>query len=96
MVSDYTTRIDNNSIQNTKEESIIKDTVGVINAYVEKIDIKRALPNVLKIYVTERKIGYQIEYLNSKIYIDEQGYIITNYHVIENAKTIITKCSIFY
>ncbi len=37
LVSDYTTRIDNNSIQNTKEESIIKDTVGVINAYVEKM-----------------------------------------------------------
>ena len=37
LVSDYTTRIDNNSIQNTKEESIIKDTVDVINAYVEKM-----------------------------------------------------------
>ncbi len=37
LVSDYTTRIDNNSIQNTKEASIIKDTVDVINAYVEKM-----------------------------------------------------------
>lgn len=37
LVSDYTTRIDNNKIQNTKEESIIKDTVDVINAYVEKM-----------------------------------------------------------
>lgn len=37
LVSDYTTRIDNNNIQNTKEESIIKDTVDVINAYVEKM-----------------------------------------------------------
>jgi len=37
LVSDYTTRIDNNSIQNTKEESIIKDTVDVIDAYVEKM-----------------------------------------------------------
>ncbi len=37
LVSDYTTRIDNNSIQNTKEESVIKDTVDVINAYVEKM-----------------------------------------------------------
>ena len=37
LVSDYTTRIDNNKIQNTKEESIIKDTVDVIDAYVEKM-----------------------------------------------------------
>ena len=37
MVSDYTTRIDNNNILNSKEESIVKDTVAVINAYVEKM-----------------------------------------------------------
>ena len=37
LVSDYTTRIDNNNIKNTKEESIIKDIVNVINAYVEKM-----------------------------------------------------------
>ena len=37
LVSDYTTRIDNNNILNSKEESIVKDTVAVINAYVEKM-----------------------------------------------------------
>lgn len=37
LVSDYTTRIDNNNILNTKEESIVKDTVEVIDAYVEKM-----------------------------------------------------------
>ena len=37
LVSDYKTRIDNNNILNTKEESIIKDTVAVIDAYVEKM-----------------------------------------------------------
>ena len=37
LVSDYTTRIDNNGISNTKEDSIIIDTVAVINAYVEKM-----------------------------------------------------------
>lgn len=37
LVADYTTRIDNNKIQNAKEESIIKDVVDVINAYVEKM-----------------------------------------------------------
>ena len=37
LISDYTTRIDNNDILNTKEESIVKDTVAVIDAYVEKM-----------------------------------------------------------
>ena len=37
LISDYTTRIDNNDISNTKEESIVEDTVAVIDAYVEKM-----------------------------------------------------------
>ena len=37
LVSDYTTRIDNNNISNAKDESIINDTLAVIDAYVEKM-----------------------------------------------------------
>ncbi len=37
LISDYTTRIDNNNISNAKEESIVEDVVTVINAYVEKM-----------------------------------------------------------
>lgn len=37
LVSDYTTRIDNNKILDAKEESIVKDTVAIIDAYVEKM-----------------------------------------------------------
>mgnify|MGYP003289366872 CR=1 FL=1 len=37
LVSDYTTRIDNNDIANVKEESLIEDVVIVIDAYVEKM-----------------------------------------------------------
>ena len=37
LVSDYTTRIDNNNISNVKEESIVADVVTVIDAYVEKM-----------------------------------------------------------
>ncbi len=37
LISDYTTRIDNNNILNTKEESIVEDTVSVIDAYVDKM-----------------------------------------------------------
>lgn len=37
LLSDYQTRIDNNAIAEVKEESIIEDVVGVIDAYVEKM-----------------------------------------------------------
>ena len=37
LVSDYKTRIDNNNISNKKEKSIIKDTLDVIDAYVDKM-----------------------------------------------------------
>lgn len=37
LISDYTTRIDNNNISNEKDKSIVKDIVEVINAYVKKM-----------------------------------------------------------
>ena len=37
LVSDYTTRIDNNNITNEKDESLVQDIVTVIDAYVRKM-----------------------------------------------------------
>ncbi len=37
LISDYTTRIDNNNISNAKDESIVNDIVTVIDAYVKKM-----------------------------------------------------------
>ena len=37
LISDYTTRIDNNNISNAKDESIVEDVVTVIDAYVKKM-----------------------------------------------------------
>lgn len=37
LISDYTTRIDNNNISNTKEESMVEDVVTIIDAYVTKM-----------------------------------------------------------
>ena len=46
------------------------------NAYVEQVTIKRKLPNILQINVTERKVAYQIKYSDNYLYIDSQGYIL--------------------
>ena len=37
LISDYTTRIDNNNISNAKDDSIVEDVVTVIDAYVTKM-----------------------------------------------------------
>lgn len=37
LVSDYTTRIDNNNISNEKDQSIVEDVITVIDAYVTKM-----------------------------------------------------------
>ena len=37
LISDYTTRIDNNNISNAKEVSVVEDIVTVIDAYVTKM-----------------------------------------------------------
>ena len=46
------------------------------NPYVEKVEIKRKLPNELELYITERKVDYQINYANAYIYLNNQGYIL--------------------
>ena len=37
LISDYTTRIDNNKISNAKDESLVEDITAIIEAYVEKM-----------------------------------------------------------
>ena len=46
------------------------------NPYVEKVEIRRKLPNELELYITERKVDYQIKYSNGYIYLNNQGYIL--------------------
>lgn len=46
------------------------------NAYVQEIRIERKLPNIVELYITERKVDYQINYLNSYVYLNNQGYIL--------------------
>ena len=58
LVSDYTTRIDNNNIQNAKEDSIVKDTVSVIDAYVTKMR-ESGNTNITYEYILDNVHEYQ-------------------------------------
>lgn len=46
------------------------------NPYVEEVRIERKFPNVVELHITERTVDYQVNYLNSYIYLNNQGYIL--------------------
>lgn len=74
------------------ETNIFQITSGGIrknlkeNAYVEDVSIKRKLPNILEIYVEERKAEYQIKYNDKYMYINNQGYVL---EINEERKDVI-------
>ena len=56
---------------NSSVEKRIKE-----NSYVEDVKVERKLPNVIELYIIERKVDYQVNYLNSYVYLNNQGYIL--------------------
>lgn len=53
------------AIQNIKE-----------SAYIENVIIKRKLPNKIEIEVEEREIKYMLQFADSYVYINNQGYML--------------------
>lgn len=48
------------------------------NTYIESVNVKRKLPGTVIISVEERTVKYQINLINSYVYIDKNGYILEN------------------
>ena len=46
------------------------------NSYIHDVQIKRILPNKIKLIVEERKVEYVLPLANSYVYMDKQGYIL--------------------
>lgn len=46
------------------------------NAYVESASISRRLPSEMAIEITERKATFMLEFVNSFVYINNQGYML--------------------
>ena len=46
------------------------------NPYIKSIDVKRNLPSSIILTVEERKTTFMIEYGNSYVYVNNQGYIL--------------------
>lgn len=56
----------------------IIDTANAMNEnpYIKKVEVKRKLPDTIKLIVTERKPIFVLEHGSSYAYIDNQGYIL--------------------
>ena len=88
--------LQNAFIRNAKQ---LKPTVVSINALVEMPSDKRKfrkglegwLPNVKNWLSDFLKRKYLVESLGSGVIYDSRGYILTNYHVIENVDEIMVK-----
>ena len=66
-----------------KGENIFKFNNTVVqkikeNTYIENVNIKRKLPGTVKIEIEERTVKYQINLINSYVYIDKNGYLLEN------------------
>lgn len=71
-------RFNNNMIQNVKQ-----------NTYIEKVEIQRKMPGTVVISVKERKIKYQINLINSYVYLDKNGYLLENSDERKNVPVIV-------
>lgn len=46
------------------------------NAYIENVQIKRKFPNKIEIQVEERVVKYMLQFADSYVYINNQGYML--------------------
>lgn len=46
------------------------------NPYVEEVIVKRKFPSTVELYITERVVAYQAEYLGKYMYLNNQGYVL--------------------
>lgn len=46
------------------------------NPYIDTVKVSRKLPNEIQIEVTERTATYMLEFVNSVVYLNNQGYML--------------------
>ena len=64
----------NQNIFNFRTSDVVENIKQ--NAYIDKVEIDRNLPDELKITVTEREPTYMFTFGNAYVYINNQGYIL--------------------
>lgn len=63
------------------------------NSYIKNVSFQRKLPDILNIIITERKIRGYVPYMNSYLFIDDEGRIIDVKSSIEEKLPIVVGLS---
>lgn len=83
-------KMGNNIFKNDKKDIVEKIKT---NPYINSVVIKRKLPTTIEIDIEERSVAYQIQVIDSYVYLDYQGYILekssqkANVPLIEGLRT---------
>lgn len=93
--SDTIISLSNLSINQNIFKFSTSSTIQMIkeNSYIDKVEIKRNLPNKVEIKVYEREPTFMLIYGNAYVYINNQGYFLEttnkkeNYPIIDGYKT---------
>lgn len=59
------------------------------NAYIEKVEVSRKIPNTVEIKVEERIPRYMLQFADSYVYINNQGYMLEISNEKENIPILI-------
>jgi len=62
------------NIYKTNKKGVINNIKQ--NSYIENVEVKRKFPAIFEINVKERQATYMLEYVNSYVYINNQGYML--------------------
>jgi len=73
VISLSTLELDTNMFRFNKSEIIKKIKE---NAYIENVTISRKIPSTVKINIKEREATYMLQFADSYVYINNQGYML--------------------
>jgi S1-C subfamily serine protease len=71
-----------------KGKSFVRDAVRSVGSSVVKIDCEREVPQFMSIFADSFRDGDTIKVSGSGILVSSDGYLITNAHVVEQAKKV--------
>jgi len=92
-INDKSYNYDNNKIPphssyEKKGKSFVRDAVRSVGSSVVKIDCEREVPQFMSIFADSFRDGDTIKVSGSGILVSKDGYLITNAHVVEQAKKV--------
>lgn len=82
------------NLKNTQKQrkeyssSFVRDAVSVVGPSVTRIDCERDVPAIISLFTDSYREGETVKVSGSGIVVSQDGYLLTNAHVVESARKI--------